>query len=400
MGELVDDALLPHFDVNDPDVHDTLYETMREVRAAGPVAYSERYGGYYMLTRYQDVRRAASDHEHFTTTAGVTIPAMKKSAPAIPLEVDPPEHTAYRRMLLPLFRPAVVKRFEPLMLATVDAAIDRIADRGRADFYADVAEPVPPVVVAQLLGMEPDDWRQLRAWVSASIHASIAGDDGAESANTGHLEEYLRALFERKRARPGDDLISALLAETVDGEPLPDDRILGIASLVGVAGHETTVNAIANLLRYLGQHPDHRAAVIADPSLMPHAVEEILRFDAPQIQLARTVTGDCEFAGHRFRQGDRVGLLWGSANHDEEQFVDPETFRLDRGRNHHLAFGAGAHKCIGEHLARLEIAVVVGQVLHRIPDYELVGGGQVEWTPGMNREMTALPVTFPVRSGR
>ena len=145
---------------------------------------------------------------------------------------------------------------------------------------------------------------------------------------------------------------------------------------------------------------DSRTALVEDPSLMPHAVEEILRFDAPQIQLARTVTADCHFAGHAFRSGDRVGLLWGSANHDEAQFPDPETFRLDRGRNHHLAFGAGAHKCLGEHLARLEIAVVVTEVLRRIPDYELVDGGRVDWTPGMNREMKALPVTFAPRGSR
>jgi cytochrome P450 len=129
---------------------------------------------------------------------------------------------------------------------------------------------------------------------------------------------------------------------------------------------------------------------------MPTAVEEILRFDAPQIRLARVVTRDCEFAGHAFKAGDRVGLLWGSANHDEAHFDDQESFRLDRSRNHHLAFGAGSHKCLGEHLARLEIKVVVGEVLRRIPDYELVNPSTVEWTPGMNREMRSLPVRFPV----
>jgi cytochrome P450 len=398
MAEIPEDRQrcpLPRLDVNDADIHDHLYETFAEVRRASPVAYSERFGGYYMLTRYDDVRHAAMDHERFTTSRGVTIPAMKKSMPAIPLEVDPPEHTAYRRLLLPRFRPANALELEPVMVDTIDQAIDAIIDEGKADFYADIAEPVPPVIVAHVLGMDVDDWRKLRAWVSASIHASMGGLDQDEQASTDQLEQYLHALLERKRAEPGQDLISTLLAETIDGEPLPDERILGIASLIGVAGHETTVNAIANMLRYLGLHPDHRAALIDDPYLMPTAVEEILRFDAPQIQLARVVTEECEFAGHTFSEGDRVGLLWGSANHDEEYFEDPESFRLDRRRNHHLAFGAGAHKCLGEHLARLEIAVVTREVLRRIPDYELVNPDAVEWTPGMNREMRSLPVTFP-----
>jgi cytochrome P450 len=395
-----DSSALPRFDVNDADVHDHLYETMREVRMAGRVAYSERHGGYYMLTGYDDVRRAAMDHELFTTSHGVTIPAMKKSMPAIPLEVDPPEHTQYRRLLLTQFRPDQARALEPVMRATIGEAIDRIIEKGYADFYADIAEPVPPIIVAHVLGMETADWRKLRAWVSAGIHASIHGLESAEQESIDQIERYLRALLEHKRSDPGDDLISVLLAQTIEGEPLPDSRILGIASLVGIAGHETTVNAIANMLRYLGLHPDHRAALLDDPALIPHAVEEILRYDAPQIQLARTVTTDCVFAGHAFSAGDRVGLLWGSANHDERQFPDPESFRLDRQRNHHLTFGAGAHKCLGEHLARLEITVVVSEVLRRIPDYELVDPGNVEWTPGMNREMKSLPVTFPIGDRR
>ncbi|GAA0985737.1 monooxygenase YjiB [Acrocarpospora macrocephala] len=387
---------LPRLDVNDENIHECLYETFKEVRDASPVAHSERYGGYYTLTRYDDVRRAAMNHELFSTAQGVTIPAFGRPVPAIPLEVDPPEHTAYRRMLLPYFRPAAASNFERVIRDVITGAIDGIVGLGEADFYKEIAEPVPPVVVAHLLGMRVEDWTLLRTWVARLIKSSREQEHGANEEASAELFGYLSDLLRDKRADPKDDLLSHLVAEEMDGAPLPDERILGIASLVGVAGHETTVNAIANLLRHIGLNPAVRAALIAHPELIPAAVEEGLRYDAPQIQLARTVRTDCEFAGHRFSQGDKVGLLWGSANRDDRKFDDPDDFKLDRRTNHHLAFGAGAHKCLGEHLARLEIRIVVEEVLRRIPDYRLVDPDAVEWTPGMNREMHALRVTFPV----
>lgn len=391
------DPGLPQFEIGDPDLQDHLYETYASVRRQGALAYSPSHGGYWTLTRYDEVKRAAMDYENFTTTGGVTIPRMPLVVPAIPLELDPPEHTSYRRLLQPFFSPKRVAELEPFIRSTVTASLDAVLDRGTCDLVTDFAEPLPPKVILRILGLSDDDWLALREWTKQMIAgAQSDGGDGGTAAS-GDLHSYLESHLVERQRNPRDDILSALVNGTVNGEPIPFDRVLGTAAMIAVAGNETTVNGIANTLYLLGTHPEAKSRVLADPSLVAAACDESLRCEAPTQMLARTATTDLDIGGHRLRAGDRVGLLWGCANRDSSRFADSESFDIDRAPSPHVTFGLGTHRCIGEHLARLEMTVAVELALKFIPDYEIIDE-TLDWTPGINRELHHLHVRFTPRS--
>ena len=387
-------GLVDDFDHTSPDVAEHFYEVAREMRQRGPVVHCSRFGGFWAVTRYDDVRSIAKDASAFRSGDGVTIPHFGASVPVIPLEIDPPEHSPYRRLLHPWFTPKAVAPWEPHVRRVVADALEPHLATGRCDLVRDVADCVPPVVIAGFLGLPEGDWAQFRHWTESMLGLSYKGDIEKQKEAAGELEAYLLKAVLTKRGGDGEDLLSVIANADFGGRPLSDAELLGITQLLTVAGHETTVSASANLLLHLLEDLELRARLVADPSLIPSAVEEGLRHDSPVTGLARTVVDDTEVGGCPVHSGDRLLLLWGAANRDETEFEEPDTFRIERTNNQHLAFGIGPHRCLGEHLARLELKVIIEETLRHMPDFQLSPGTEIRRVPGNARGVMSLPVVF------
>ena len=387
-------GLADDFDHTNPEVTEHFYEVAREMRRRAPVVHSSRFGGFWAVTTYAEVRSVAKDAARFRSRDGVTIPHFGASVPVVPLEVDPPEHSRYRKMLHPWFTPKAVAAWEPHVRRVVLDALEPHLPRGECDLVRDVADRVPPVVIAGFLGLPEGDWAQFRHWTETLLGLSYKGDVERQKEAVAELEAYLLDAVLAKRGGDGDDLLSVIANIDFGGRPLSDAELVGITQLLTVAGHETTVSASANLLLYLLEDQAMRERLLADPSLIPDAVEEGLRYDSPVTGLARTVVDDTQVGGCPLHAGDRLLLLWGAANRDDAEFADPDTFKIDRTDNQHLAFGIGPHRCLGEHVARLELKVIVEEVLRNMPDFRLSPGAEIRRVPGNARGVMSLPVVF------
>lgn len=383
------------FDHTDPVAAQDIYRTLATAREECPVLHSSHHGGFYALTRYADVTRAANDHVHFTTTKGVTVPPLGLPTASVPLTTDPPEHKNYRRALQPFFTPPAVAAMESGIRRVVVEHVEAFATRGRADLVAELAGPVPCIVIAMLLGLDRSVWSTFSEWVDRMESASHVGDVATRKLFADKLYELLVTEVEARKTEPRDDLLTTIAQVTVDGEPVPDAIRYGMAQLLLVAGHDTTVSGIGNVLRHLMEHPELRAKVIGDPTLLDRVIEESLRFESPVFGLARTVATETTVEDTTMCPGDKVLLMYGSANHDHRRYPDPETFDpLRTDRPPHVAFGYGRHRCIGEHLARLEMRVVVEELLRRIPNYRLAPDATIDMRTALVRGPRALDVVW------
>jgi len=386
------------FDHFDPALADDPYPALRALRERAPVFFSEEHGGFWGMTRYQDVYDAAHRVETFASGLGpITIPApmtlegAESQRPA-PISYDPPDHRRYRSFINPYFSPARIEAMEPWFRQIATELIDKFIDRGEADFAQEFAIPMPMFVICGLLGIPDERWAEFRG----QIEDIIAFTDRDRTLNAVmEVGGYMAAMLAERRERPTDDLLSFVANGIVDGAPMSDEEILGFAVLLFGAGAETTTNAIGNTLSYLAEHPDLRSELAGDLELLPNAIEEFLRFDTPVFGLARTVAHDTEFAGQSMREGDRVLLMWGAANHDPAEFEDPDSVNIHRFPNRHLAFGSGIHRCLGSHLARLELRVALEELLRRIPEFSLAPGARADRCVGVTRGTRSLPVVFP-----
>jgi cytochrome P450 len=385
--DLVDD-----FDPTDPRVVANPYPFYAAMRAKCPVAHGSRFGGFHVLSRFADVYEAAHDTEVFSSAEGVTVPDFGNPMTAIPLEVDPPEHTRWRHLTQAWFSPGAAQALEPDIRAIVTRRIDAFADRGHADLATELAVPVPPIVIARMLGFPEEDWHYYRTLSETMLEAAANEDSQVNAEQALMLFGYLFEALEDRRDNPRDDMLTRIVHLQFDGRPLTEDELLGITVLVAVAGHETTVGAIGTLLLRLAEHPEARAAIEAEPELAFSAIEESMRLEPPIQYFSRTVTRDVDIGGVRLAAGAKVLLSWASANRDPDAFSDPDDFVFDRANNRHLSFGAGPHRCLGAHLARLEIRVVLEEMLRRIPPWRVAG--PVVMGGGINRLVKSLPVEW------
>jgi cytochrome P450 len=394
-GNVTDDRFAgfeTDFDSSDPSMPGRLYDLFGQLHERCPVGHVDRHGGFWMVTKHADVSRAARDHESFTTTTGVMIPPVGFTTRALPVEADPPEHTSLRRMLQPFFTLRSIREFEQPLRDLVNSHIDEFARDGHADLVTRLAEPVPPIALAMLLDLPATEWPTLRRITSEMLRTRYEDPDAAKAA-VAEFEAYTTALIKERKETPGNDVVSAIVHGRVDGEPLTDADVHGMVHMLIGAGHETTVNGIGNLLYHLASMDGLREQLVADPSLFPAAVEESLRYDAPVQFLARTARSDLELRGAPIRAGDRLALMWGAASRDPEVFERADEFVCPREDNHHLAFGIGTHRCIGEHLARIEMQVAGEEVLRRLPDLHLAGDPVWKFKSN-NRGLLSLPVAF------
>ncbi|MEV7688388.1 cytochrome P450 [Streptomyces bungoensis] len=291
------------------------------------------------------------------------------------LDLEPPDHTRIRRLVSKAFTPRTVERLKPYVHELADGLVAGLVEAGGGDLLADVAEPLPVAVIAEMLGIPEADRAQLRPW-SADICGMYELNPSEETAARAvrasvEFSGYLRELIAARREEPGEDLISGLIAAHDEGDRLTEQEMVSTAVLLLNAGHEATVNATANGWWALFRHPDQLAALRADHSLVPSAVEELLRYDTPLQLFERWVLDDIEIDGTTVPRGSEIAMLFGSANHDPAVFTDPARLDLTRRDNPHISFSAGTHYCIGAALARVELTASMTALLHRAPTLTL-----------------------------
>jgi len=335
------------------------------------VFWSPHHGGYWVLTTMADIREALQRPGDFSNWP-TGIPAhVSRRERMLPLELDPPDHTAYRRVLAPMFAPKAVAARTAAIGTTCTQLIDSLLPKGRCDFIAEFAQPFPTTIFTNMLGLPSQESDRFVGWNNVLLHSHADPEARRDAGN--EINNYLRELIAQRRAEPREDVVSALLDSQVDGRPIQPDEVQNLTFMLFVAGLDTVTAALSFCFRFLAEHPGHRARLVADPDLVPSAVEELLRVHA-FINPARTVTADLEFAGVRMRAGDRVLASTALASNDPGEFADPLEVRLDRTGNRHLAFGAGPHRCAGSHLARDELITAMREWHRRIPDYAVAPG--------------------------
>jgi cytochrome P450 len=378
-----------------PGGSDDPHPVYARVRAECPVARTESmFGGYGVtVSRYDDVLWALKHPEVFSSKDVVKI---GNDVPLLPLSVDPPEHAKYRRLLDPQFSPKRMADLEPEARALVNEIIDRFADRGECDFDQEFSTPLPSTIFLALMGLPQSDLPEFLKWRDDTIRPAgrtVEEQDARRFAAGQAIEAYFEEAIAEKRRNPDDRLLTTIVNGEVDGRPMTHDELLGTTHLLLLGGLDTVTATLDCMIVYLASHPDRRQAVVDDPSLMAPAIEELLRHQTPVMMLPRIVTRDTEFAGVQLEAGDGCTLMIGAANADDDEFEDAGDVLLDRSANRHLAFGAGPHRCLGSHLARLELRVALEEFHKRIPDYSIKEGAEIHFSAGI-RQADNLPLVF------
>jgi cytochrome P450 len=363
----------PDFYAGDP------YPAYRELRNSTPVVWND-VTDFWALLKYEDVRYVSGHPNTFSSVHGITIPDPSQPEPVQEgnlIFTDPPRHRQLRKLINSGFTRRQVTLLEPKVREIVKGILDDVDPAREYEFAEEIAAPLPTRLIAELLGAPPEDWEQFRAWSDAAVGTADPDIELDNMVALGELYEYFTKLIEVRRSGEvagQDDLLSILAAAEVDGEQLTDADLLNFSFLLLVAGNETTRNLIALGTLALLDHPDQMALLRSKPELLPLAVEEMLRYTSPVTHMARQATEDVEIRGQKIRAGDKVVMLYGAANRDEEIFgPTSEEFDITRNPNPHIAFGAGEHACLGAQLARLEARVMFEVLLGAYPTIELTG---------------------------
>lgn len=386
------------YDLFDADYVENPYGIWESLRGECPVAHTERYGGSWLTTTYDDVTRVARDPGLFSSRSVSVIPPPDETEETLlpaglpPIQADPPVHTWTRRVLLPWFSNTRVAGYEPYTRQLCRDLLDSFADTGRADAAADYAKQVPVRVIGKILGIPEEMSDTFVEWVRGVLE--FANDAERRTRSQVESVAYFLAEMEARRSGDGTDLISEMLRTEVDGAAIPDEFILGTVALTLIAGLDTTWSALGSMLWHLATHPDDTQRLVDEPELLPTAIEEMLRAYSP-VTMARIVAEDTEMQGCPMKAGDRVILNFPAANRDPGAFPDADRVIIDRVINRHVAFGAGIHRCAGSNLARMELTVALEEWLARIPSFRLEDGGEVTWAAGQVRGPRTVPVVFP-----
>jgi cytochrome P450 len=389
------------YDIFDPEYVRDPHPIWEGLRGTCPIAHSERWGGSWLPTRYEDVFDIAQDYERFSSRSITVTPVPHEQAAAadygikaLPIAVDPPVHTWSRKLLLPAFNLKSVQKWEPVTRELCRSLVDGFVDKGHADAAAGYAQQIPVRVIAEMLGIPKERSEEFTDWVRGVLEIGLTNPE-VRVASRAKIIGFFRECIAERKVKPGDDLISEMLAAEVDGKPVADDDIIGICTLLLVAGIDTTWSAIGSSLWHLATHEEDRKRLAADPSLMTTTVEELLRAYSP-VTMARIVDQDTEVNGCPMKAGDRILMAFPAANRDPEKFPDADKVVIDRQKNPHIAFGVGIHRCVGSNLARMEVRVALEEWMSRIPDFWIEEPEKVTWAGGQVRGPRTCPVVFPV----
>ena len=381
----------PPVDVNDGRMFDDPWKAYKWLRDNDPVHWDEK-NELWVISRHEDVVHISCTPEIYCSRFGVR---PNVSAPMSIVSMDDPEHTRQRKLISRGFGPKQIKRLEPHIRRLTTEIIDEIKARGEIDFVEDFAIHVPLILIAELLGLDPKVRQQLYRWSELMMGGDGRTDseDPALLAATQAFQEYVEYLFpiiEERRQTPREDLIS-ILTSAFDGggleagehapqgfNELTADELLMFLSVLLVAGNETTRNAITGGLKAFSEFPEQKRKVLDNPALLELAVDEIVRYVSPVISFTRTITKDHELHGKQLKEGQRVILMYQSANRDERVFESPDDFRVDRDPNPHVAFGIGPHLCLGANLARLEIKIVYEELFKKLRDIRVKDGSELD----------------------
>ncbi|WP_433137423.1 cytochrome P450 [Actinomadura nitritigenes] len=352
------------------------HEELRWIRENEPV-YRDENGGVWGISKHADVKAVSRNPEAFSSAHGIR---PDNAAMPMMIDMDDPEHKLRRKLVSAGFTPRRVAAQEDYLRRICDEILDGVCERGECDFVHDIAAQLPLIVIGDALGFAPEDRQKLLDWSDDMLRALTGGDDLELMVKAGEafngFNEYATRAVELRRAEPRDDLLSILLHAEIDGDHLDHDSLLQESLLILIGGDETTRHVISGGMYQLCLHPGQRRALIDDPGKIPTAVEEMLRWVSPIKNMNRTATRDVELGGRTIREGDKVLLLYPSANRDADVFDDPFRFDVERTPNDHIAFGNGPHFCLGNSLARLELKVMFERLLARLPDIEPIEDGE------------------------
>lgn len=384
------------FDLDSAAFSDNFEGVTAALHAGCPVARSESNGGYWVVSGFEEIRRIAQDWATFTSTNGFEPNrAGDDNARLYPLELDPPYQTRWRQKLGEYFAPREVRARAESIRSNVNELLDAFIENGRCDFIADFAAHLPGrVFFSTMLGVPLTDLPYLQQAAYEAVRGPFEGRPEGWNKVGAYLENYLH---EREQQPRRGDFVDAILegVNTEDGEPVPwRHKVFVMVNMLG-GGLETTTFLLGGIAHFLATHPDEARRLAGDPSLRPAAIEEIIRLYASVLAIGRTATRDTEIAGQRIAKGDMVMLSFAAAALDPRAFDNPHSFELGREIRTNIAFGSGPHRCIGQHLARLEGLMTLEELLRRVPDLQLADGRSAKITHStITRDMTELPLVF------
>ncbi len=395
------------FDHTDPRWTENPFPIWDELRAECPVVHTKRFLGCYLPTTYEAVKQVAYDTEHFSSRRVVVRDVRPETVmPSPPITADPPAHKPSKQLLLPPFTPDAMKKLEPRVRAICNELIDEFIADGKCDAAARYTKHIPVRAIAHMLGIPEKDGDLFVKWIHEILELGIRDEQILMQA-VREMSAYFAGQIAQRKQNPTDDLISTLMnARDKDGQPLSDAHVQGSLRLLLIAGIDTTWSAIGSSLWHLAKTPADRDRLIAEPQLLPTAIEEFLRAYSP-VTMAREVMKETVISGCPVKPGNMVLLSFPAANRDPAVFPDADTANrdpamfpdadkvvIDRKENRHAAFGLGIHRCVGSNLARMEMTVAIEEWLKRIPDFRLDPAGQVTWSEGTVRGPRQLPMLF------
>jgi len=379
------------FDHFDPAFVEDPYPIYDELRQC-PVAHTDRYGGVNVLTSFDDVAEAAHDPERFTSRRIIVseVSTDRRGVILPPINLDPPDHSESRRVMLPFFTPAKTLRWEEPIRQICRERLDALEGRSDCDLAVDYARHIPGDLTAIMFGVPASEADQFRQWVHDLLEVGPT-DVKVEKAATDAIIAYMHDLIDDRRANGGDDLVTYLFDKRVDGEIMDDRTMAKMLLLLVVAGIDTTWSGLGSSLLHLATNAEDRRRLVAEPELIPFATEEFLRAYSP-VYVGRIATADTEISGCPVNEGEWVMLGFPAANRDPEVFDTPHEVQIDRQKNRHAAFGLGVHRCLGSNLARLEMNVAIEMLLERYPEFALTDESRVTFSAGNVRGPRCIPV--------
>jgi cytochrome P450 len=361
-----------------------------DLRDQCPVARTERYGGGVMPTTWDLIDEVTHDPGVYSSRETGVRPPGTNTKKSPPITSDPPEHQDHRRILLPSFAPQAIARLEDGIRSYCRRLIADAQGQPQFDAARAYSRHIPTRAIVGLLGLPDGDAEMFRSWVKAIMEEGHV-DPAARERATAELKAYLLPIIDKRRGTDGDDVLTVVANAELGGAPLSDEMAVGMAYLLVVAGIDTTWSALGTALWHLGTHPDDLARLVADPDLIPAAVEEFLRLYAP-VSVGRIAAAETSLGGCPVKAGDRVLVPFGSANRDAAHFDRPDEFVVDRESNRHAAFGLGIHRCLGSNLARLELRVALEEWIAAFPRFRVVDPAAVTWTLGHVRGPHAVDI--------
>lgn len=386
--------LVRDFDIRtDPLFQGDPHAGLASLRSERPMFFTPRYGGHWVVTDGQAIREIYMDPDRFSATVSQSVDPDLRGSPSVPMGVDPPVHTKYRRLINVAFSPRFMEGLADDIRAFAIELIENVRERGECDFAREVAEPFPVTIFLRLAGLPTSELPTFREWIKAQFHADTVEEQFAALAK---VVDYLAGVVRERRANPGDDVYSTILQGEVDGRPLTDEEMTSIALTIFAGGLDTVLNLMSFIVRFLAEHPAHRQQLVDDPGLIPEAMEELMRRHGIA-SLFRAVTRDQEFRGVRLKAGERVWLHTALMGLDESLTPDALSVDFHRPQKHNTIFNVGPHHCPGAYLARLELRIFFDEWMKRIPDFRLKPGAQFKILTGNSMGPTTMPLEWNVK---